>query len=81
MAFYEIASVPRRWLAIVLKPSLRLATPRAGDQVVMPTPRGCRLPPSHQGEGALSIMMVSDGVGGYHGRAELGLFCGRDQGT
>ncbi len=24
--------------------------------------------------------MVSDGVGGYHYRAELGLLCGRDQG-
>ena len=24
--------------------------------------------------------MVSDGVGGYHGRAELGLLRGRDQG-
>ncbi len=25
--------------------------------------------------------MVSDGVGGYHGRAELGLLHGRDQGS
>ncbi len=57
---------------------LHPATPRGGDQAVMPTPRGRRFPPSHQGGGAWS--MVSDGVGGYHGRAELGLLCGRNQG-
>ncbi len=38
------------------------ATPHGDDQAVMPTPRGRRLPPSHQGGGAWS--MVSDGVGG-----------------
>ncbi len=54
---------------------LHPATPRwfRGNQAFMPTPWGCWLPPSHEGGGGWS--MVSDGVGGYHGRAEPGLLC------
>ena len=39
-------------LTAIYSISLHPATPRGGDQAVMPTPRGRRRPPSLQGGGA-----------------------------